>query len=42
MTEGPGSGAGRIVVGVDGSQPSRQAPRWGAHLAAAFGAGLSP
>jgi nucleotide-binding universal stress UspA family protein len=38
MTEGPG--AGRVVVGVDGSQPSRQALRWGAHLAATFGAGL--
>jgi nucleotide-binding universal stress UspA family protein len=40
MTEGPGGGAGRIVVGVDGSQPSQQALRWGAHLAATFGAGL--
>jgi nucleotide-binding universal stress UspA family protein len=40
MTEGPGAGAGRIVVGVDGSHPSQQALRWGAHLAAAFGAGL--
>jgi nucleotide-binding universal stress UspA family protein len=40
MTEGPGTGAGRIVVGVDGSQPSQQALRWGAHLAAVFGAGL--
>jgi nucleotide-binding universal stress UspA family protein len=40
MTEGPGDGAGRIVVGVDGSRPSRQALRWGAHLAATFGAGL--
>ena len=40
MTEGPGAGAGRIVVGVDGSQPSQQALRWGAHLAAVFGAGL--
>jgi nucleotide-binding universal stress UspA family protein len=40
MTEGPDSGAGRIVVGVDGSRPSQQALRWGAHLAATFGAGL--
>jgi nucleotide-binding universal stress UspA family protein len=40
MTEGPGTGAGRIVVGVDGSQPSQQALRWGAQLAAVFGAGL--
>jgi len=40
MTEGPGAGAGRVVVGVDGSVPSQQALRWGAHLAAAFGAGL--
>ena len=40
MTEGPGAGPGRVVVGVDGSVPSQQALRWGAHLAAAFGAGL--
>ena len=40
MTEGPAGGAGRIVVGVDGSPPSQQALRWGAHLAATFGAGL--
>jgi nucleotide-binding universal stress UspA family protein len=40
MTEGPGGGAGRIVVGVDGSPPAQQALRWGAHLAATFGAGL--
>jgi nucleotide-binding universal stress UspA family protein len=40
MTEGPGGGAGRIVVGVDGSPLSQQALRWGAHLAATFGAGL--
>ena len=40
MTEGPGSGAGRIVVGVDGSPSSQQALRWGARAAAAFGAGL--
>jgi nucleotide-binding universal stress UspA family protein len=40
MTEGPGAAAGRIVVGVDGSQPSQQALRWGARLAATFGASL--
>jgi nucleotide-binding universal stress UspA family protein len=40
MTVDPGAGAGRIVVGVDGSQPSQQALRWGAHLATVFGAGL--
>ena len=40
MTEGPGAGAGRIVVGVDGSKPSQQALRWGAQLAGTFGAGL--
>jgi nucleotide-binding universal stress UspA family protein len=40
MTEGTGGGADRIVVGVDGSPPSRQALRWGAHLAATFGARL--
>jgi Universal stress protein family len=40
MTEGAEAGAGLIVVGVDGSRPSRQALRWGAHLATTFGAGL--
>jgi len=40
MTAGPGAGEGRIVVGVDGSEPSQQALRWGAHFAAAFGARL--
>jgi nucleotide-binding universal stress UspA family protein len=40
MTEAPRAGAGRIVVGVDGSPPSQQALRWGAHLAASFGASL--
>jgi nucleotide-binding universal stress UspA family protein len=40
MTEGPGAGEGRIVVGVDGSPSSQQALRWGARAAAAFGAGL--
>ena len=40
MTADPGAGEGRIVVGVDGSQPSQQALRWGARLAATFGARL--
>jgi Universal stress protein family len=36
----PRAGAGRIVVGVDGSPSSGQALRWDARAAAAFGAGL--
>jgi nucleotide-binding universal stress UspA family protein len=40
MTAGPGTGEGRIVVGVDGSGHSEQALRWGAHFAAIFGARL--
>jgi nucleotide-binding universal stress UspA family protein len=40
MTEGPGSGERRIVVGVDGSGHSLDALRWAAHFAAVFGAGL--
>ncbi len=40
MTEGPVAGEHRIVVGVDGSESSKQALRWGAHLAARFGARL--
>ena len=40
MTVGPGSGAGRIVVGVDGSQHSLDALVWAAHFAAIFGARL--
>lgn len=40
MTADPGTGEGRIVVGVDGSQHSQQALRWGAQLAATFGARL--
>jgi nucleotide-binding universal stress UspA family protein len=40
MSEDPGAGAGRVVVGVDGSKPSQRALRWGAYLAATFGAGL--
>ena len=40
MVEGPGVGAGRIVVGVDGSAHSEQALRWAASLAALFGARL--
>jgi nucleotide-binding universal stress UspA family protein len=41
MAAGPGNGEGRIVVGVDGSRSSLQALRWGAHLAATFGARLN-
>ena len=40
MTVGPGSGEGRIVVGVDGSGHSLDALRWAAHFAAVFGARL--
>jgi nucleotide-binding universal stress UspA family protein len=40
MIGGPGAGAGRIVVGVDGSANSEQALRWAARLAADFGARL--
>jgi len=40
MGEGPVAGEGRIVVGVDGSPPSLEALRWGAHFAAIFGARL--
>jgi nucleotide-binding universal stress UspA family protein len=40
MTEGPVAGEHRIVVGVDGSEPSKQALRWAAHLAATFSARL--
>jgi nucleotide-binding universal stress UspA family protein len=40
MTAGAGADEARIVVGVDGSQPSQQALRWGAQLAALFGARL--
>ncbi len=38
MAADPGSGEARIVVGVDGSGHSLQALRWGARLAAVFGA----
>jgi nucleotide-binding universal stress UspA family protein len=38
MTEGTGTGEGRIVVGVDGSPSSVRALQWGAHAAVAFGA----
>ena len=40
MTATPSAGVARIVVGVDGSQSSRQALRWAAHFAATFGAQL--
>jgi nucleotide-binding universal stress UspA family protein len=38
MAAGPGTSEARIVVGVDGSGHSLQALRWGARLAAMFGA----
>jgi len=38
MTTGQVSEAGRVVVGVDGSEPSREALRWAARLAPALGA----
>jgi nucleotide-binding universal stress UspA family protein len=40
MTVDAGANQARIVVGVDGSQHSRDALRWAAHLARAFGARL--
>src|SRR5258708_24090245 len=40
MTAGPGTGEGRIVVGVDGSRHSKQPLRWSAHFAGIFGARL--
>ena len=40
MTAAHEAAAHKVVVGVDGSQPARQALRWGAHLAATFGARL--
>ena len=40
MIGSPGAGAGRIVVGVDGSAPSEQALRWAVSLAATYGAQL--
>jgi len=40
MTEEASPSGHRVVVGVDGSQPSQQAFRWAAHLAATFGARL--
>jgi nucleotide-binding universal stress UspA family protein len=38
MAAGPGIGEARVVVGMDGSGHSLQALRWGARLAAMFGA----
>jgi nucleotide-binding universal stress UspA family protein len=38
MAAGAGTGQARIVVGVDGSQQSRDALRWAAHLARVFAA----
>jgi nucleotide-binding universal stress UspA family protein len=40
MTAGAGTDRHRIVVGVDGSEHSRAALRWAAHLAEVFGARL--
>jgi nucleotide-binding universal stress UspA family protein len=40
MAEGGSNGRGLIVVGVDGSDHSRKALRWGARLAGIFGARL--
>jgi nucleotide-binding universal stress UspA family protein len=40
MTEGDDANDRRIVVGVDGSQHSRDALRWAAHFARVFGARL--
>lgn len=40
MTAGEGAAQRRIVVGVDGSDHSRQALRWAAQLASNFGARL--
>ncbi len=38
MTTGQVSEAGRVVVGVDGSEPSKEALRWAARLAPTLGA----
>ncbi|MFF7192881.1 universal stress protein [Streptomyces sp. NPDC008079] len=40
MGSGTGTAAGRIVVGVDGSEPSLKALRWAARQAALTGAAL--
>jgi nucleotide-binding universal stress UspA family protein len=40
MTAGESASPARIVVGVDGSQHSKDALRWAAHFARVFGAGL--
>lgn len=41
MTTASGASQPRIVVGVDGSEPSQQALRWAARFAATFGAQLA-
>ena len=40
MTTASGASEPRIIVGVDGSEPSQQALRWAARFAATFGAQL--
>jgi nucleotide-binding universal stress UspA family protein len=40
MTAGADARQARIVVGVDGSRPARDALRWAAHFARVFGARL--
>ncbi|MCU1688166.1 MAG: universal stress protein UspA [Pseudonocardiales bacterium] len=37
----PAPTAGRIIVGVDGSEPSKEALRWAARISGATGAGIT-
>jgi nucleotide-binding universal stress UspA family protein len=41
MSVTPGTTPGEVVIGVDGSPQSRQALRWGAHLALTYGAPIT-
>lgn len=41
MTSTPGPAQKRIVVGVDGSEPSKEALRWAARIAASTGAPIT-
>ena len=41
MSESATPAAGEVVIGVDGSPQSRQALRWGAHLALVYGAPIT-